>query len=178
MDLMRRIAVSFLPLDLSNVLFSVAITPMVSYLTNPEPILPHRSKYFSEGFAIFTEKGSTGKLCAEGMEKGTFVRKTVAESLCKALGYERVAFSRITNDTESMNNYVRVLDPKAAEISFVRTQCYSKEALYVSCDSLECGIQSASLGPNALSKMAMAGDWPWHVALFRAETHVCDGTLV
>lgn len=151
---------------------------MVSYLTNPEPLLPHRSKFFSEGFAVFTEKGNTGKLCAEGMSKDTFIRKTIAESLCKALGYERVAFSRITNDTETMNNYVRVLDPKAAEISFVRTPCHSREALYVSCENLECGIQSAASNANSLSKMAMPGDWPWHVALFRAETHVCDGTLV
>lgn len=26
--------------------------------------------------------------------------------------------------------------------------------------------------------MASPGDWPWHVALFRDETHVCDGTLI
>lgn len=26
--------------------------------------------------------------------------------------------------------------------------------------------------------MASPGDWPWHVALFRDDTHVCDGTLV
>lgn len=26
--------------------------------------------------------------------------------------------------------------------------------------------------------MASPGDWPWHAALFRDETHVCDGTLV
>lgn len=31
---------------------------------------------------------------------------------------------------------------------------------------------------NSLPKMASPGDWPWHVALFRDETHVCDGTLV
>lgn len=30
----------------------------------------------------------------------------------------------------------------------------------------------------SLSKMAAPGDWPWHVSLFRDETHVCDGTLV
>lgn len=30
----------------------------------------------------------------------------------------------------------------------------------------------------SLSKMANVGDWPWHVALHRDETHVCDGTLV
>lgn len=45
---------------------------------------------------------------------------------------------------------------------------------------IECGVQSV-LSPkhlNSLPKMASPGDWPWHVALFRDETHVCDGTLV
>lgn len=32
--------------------------------------------------------------------------------------------------------------------------------------------------PNNLAKMAAPGDWPWYVALFRADTHVCDGSLV
>lgn len=44
----------------------------------------------------------------------------------------------------------------------------------------ECGVQSV-LSPkhlNSLPKMASPGDWPWHVALFRDETHVCDGTLI
>lgn len=35
-----------------------------------------------------TEKGQTGKLCGEGMESNEYVKSTVAESLCKALGYE------------------------------------------------------------------------------------------
>lgn len=26
--------------------------------------------------------------------------------------------------------------------------------------------------------MAEPGDWPWHVALFKEEIHVCDATLV
>lgn len=91
----------------------------------------------------------------------------------------KVSFSKIINDTEPENNYVRVLDPKAAEISFVRTSCHTRQVLYVSCENLDCGIQSA-VGQNQgiLSKMSMPGDWPWYVALFRAETHVCDGTLV
>lgn len=42
----------------------------------------------------------------------------------------------IRNDTESNTRYVRVLDPKAAEISFVRTQCDKKQALHVSCANL------------------------------------------
>lgn len=69
-------------------LFSVSISPLVSYLTLPTPMIPHRPKFFTEGFAVFSEKGSTGKLCAEGMENNAYVRNTVAESLCKALGFE------------------------------------------------------------------------------------------
>lgn len=69
-------------------LFLVSITPLVSYLEKPIPVIPHRTQFNSEGFAVFTEKGLPGKICAEGMERGSFIRKTVAESLCKALGYE------------------------------------------------------------------------------------------
>lgn len=29
-----------------------------------------------------------------------------------------------------------------------------------------------------LAKMSNYGDWPWHVALFKEEVHLCDGTLV
>jgi hypothetical protein len=96
------------------------------------------------------------------------------------LSYEHVNFSEIRNDTEPSNNFVKVLDPRASEISFIRTQCVNRQALYVSCKNLECGIQSALPGGfgNSLPKMATSGDWPWHVALFRAENHVCDGTLV
>lgn len=47
-----------------------------------------------------------------------------------------MAFSEVRNDTEANTRYVRVLDPKAAEISFVRTTCEKKQALYVSCVNL------------------------------------------
>ncbi|XP_055595404.1 uncharacterized protein LOC129746008 [Uranotaenia lowii] len=159
----------------------LSISPQVTHLTFPAPIVPYRPRFFSEGYAVFSEKGTTGKLCSIGMETNEFVRTTVAESLCKALGYERVDFSEIRNDTEPNTSYVRVLDPRASEISFVRTTCQTKQSLYVSCGQLECGVQSAlpNNGQNVgLSKMAAPGDWPWMVALFRADTHVCDGTLV
>lgn len=44
--------------------------------------------------------------------------------------------SEFRNDTENNTRFVRVLDPKAAEISFVRTTCEGKEALHVSCSQL------------------------------------------
>lgn len=66
----------------------LAISPLVNSLVQPKSLVPHRPQFFHEGFAVFSEKGQTGKLCAEGMESNEFVRSTVAESLCKALGYE------------------------------------------------------------------------------------------
>lgn len=45
-------------------------------------------------------------------------------------------FCEIRNDTEPNTRYVRVLDPKASEISFVRTACEKKQAFYVSCQNL------------------------------------------
>ncbi|XP_055298074.1 uncharacterized protein LOC129566301 [Sitodiplosis mosellana] len=160
----------------------LSIAPLLSELNDPKPLTPQQVKFNSEGFAIFSEKGESGKLCAEGLESPSdkHIQRTVSESLCKALGYEKVAFSEVRNDTEPNTRYVRVLDPKAAEISFVRTTCEKKQALYVSCSNLECGFQSVLSANSAasLSKMAAPGDWPWYVSLHRDETHVCDGTLV
>lgn len=36
----------------------------------------------------------------------------------------------------------------------------------------------SSKGVEGLPKMALHGDWPWHVALFKEDVHVCDGTLI
>lgn len=56
--------------------------------------------------------------------------------LFRFLSYRKVSYSEVRNDTEVNTRYVRVLDPKAAEISFVRTTCEKKQALYVSCANL------------------------------------------
>lgn len=93
--------------------------------------------------------------------------------------FRKVTFAEIRNDTENdQHNYVRVLDPRAAEISFVRTNCARKEAFYLACSHLECGKQSAISNNFQLPKMASPGDWPFHVSLFRKDTHACDGTLI
>lgn len=95
------------------------------------------------------------------------------------------------NDTELNTRYVRVLDPKAAEISFVRTTCERKQALYVSCANLgnaryiyyeslyhfenlplfiiinrlvlisECGLQSILSANSASSLSKMASPGDW-----------------
>lgn len=68
----------------------VSIAPLLSELNDPKPLTPLQMKFNAEGFAIFSEKGESGKLCAEGLEtpNDRDIQKTVAESLCKALGYE------------------------------------------------------------------------------------------
>lgn len=71
----------------------------------------------------------------------TFViaaNENIAEKKCHffLLCYRKVAFSEVRNDTEPNTRYVRVLDPKAAEISFVRTSCEKRQALFVSCANL------------------------------------------
>lgn len=71
-------------------------------------------------------------------------------------------------------------DPLGPEISFFRSSCPSKQVLKVACSNLECGMQSTH-GPDGLatlSKMALHGDWPWHVSLHKENVHICDGTLV
>jgi corin len=83
--------------------------------------------------------------------------------LLLSLFARRVTYSEIRNDTESgHNNYVRVLDPRAAEISFVRTNCAKREAFYLGCSQLECGRQSAFMNDKtgvSMPKMSMPGDW-------------------
>ncbi|XP_067641759.1 uncharacterized protein [Eurosta solidaginis] len=160
----------------------LAIAPLASDLLKPEPMAPYLPRFHSEGFAVFSEKGVVGKLCAEGLEDDSklIVRQTVAESLCKSLGYESVEVFDVRNDNEHVEDYVRVLDPHAPEISFIRTHCQKQQVLYVGCGELQCGLQSV-LSPKqhlSLPKMSSPGDWPWLVALYREDIHVCDGTLI
>lgn len=86
----------------------------------------------------------------------------------------------IKTDPEPSPQYVRMKDPTASEITFIRTSCQSKRVLHVSCSDLECGVQTAhgTQGVQLLNKMSSHGDWPWHAALFKQDVHVCDATIV
>ncbi|XP_037725052.1 uncharacterized protein LOC119556725 isoform X2 [Drosophila subpulchrella] len=161
----------------------LSIAPLAADLLQPEPLVPYLSRFHAAGYAVFSEKGVVGKLCAEGLEGDAklVVRQTVSESLCKSLGYESVEIFDVQNDTEQLSDYVRVLDPHAPEISFIRTHCPRRQVLYVGCGELRCGVQSALFNAKqhlSLPKMSAPGDWPWLVALFREDIHVCDGTLI
>ncbi|XP_066594436.1 atrial natriuretic peptide-converting enzyme [Prorops nasuta] len=147
---------------------------------------PHAAKYSGEGFVVFNEKGTIGKLCTEnlnatlsGKEMET-VLQTAATSLCNLLTYTGVKSVEVRIDNEKDIQYVHMEDPSASEITFVRAPCTSKEVMYIQCSNLECGIQPlrSKGATQGLRKMADPGDWPWHVALFKEDVHVCDATLV
>lgn len=63
---------------------------------------------------------------------------------------------------------------------FLPTECPHKNILHIGCENLECGIQElhTNTGVQGLNKMSNHGDWPWHVALFKDNVHLCDGTLM
>nr|CAH7757069.1 unnamed protein product [Callosobruchus chinensis] len=164
----------------------LSLASSVETIKKTEVITPHATKYNSEGFVIFNEKGEVGKLCTENINRSLPANQTiavlhsVASSLCKTLTYQNVISVNVETDIENNVSYVKMKNPTAPEISFVRSKCPSKQVLKVACADLECGIQSThgSDGLKVLSKMATHGDWPWHAALFKEEVHICDGTLV
>ncbi|XP_074041256.1 atrial natriuretic peptide-converting enzyme isoform X1 [Leptinotarsa decemlineata] len=164
----------------------LSLAPSVDIIQKAEVVTPHLSRYNSEGFIIFNEKGEVGKLCTENINRSLPANQTfavlhaVASSLCKTLTYENVLSVNVEVDFENGISYVRMKNPTAPEISFIRSECPSKQVLKVSCSELQCGIQSTHgpTGIKVLTKMASHGDWPWHAALFKEDVHICDGTLV
>lgn len=77
-------------LNFFKLFHAVSIAPLLTELNDPKPLTPQQARFHSEGFAIFAEKGETGKLCAEGLDTPNEkdIQRTVSESLCKALSYE------------------------------------------------------------------------------------------
>ncbi|KAI4462163.1 transmembrane protease serine [Holotrichia oblita] len=161
------------------------LAPSVKNLTKNWLVSPHLTRYHSSGFVIFNEKGDVGKLCTENLNrslnanKTIVVLQTVAASLCRTLSYKKVSTVHVETDTENGIPYVSMKDPTAAEISFIRGPCNSKQVMKITCDELACGTQAThSSSSSRLNKMAYQGDWPWHAALFKEDVHLCDGTLI
>lgn len=172
----------------------LSLAPTIDSLRKIEVVTPHLPILNSEGFVTFNEKGEVGKLCTENLNN-TYLSPsslkssnnetiellhTVASSLCKTLSFQNVQSVQVETDYEPNVQYVSMKDPQAAEINFIRTPCPTRQVLKVSCSNLECGIQQTHgiNGLKSLGKMSSHGDWPWHVALFKEEAHICDGTLV
>ena len=76
--------------------FIVALAKSVNFLKSQPADTPHSAKYTNEGYVIFNEKGTVGKLCTENLnatlpetELDT-VLQTTAGSLCSLLTYKWV----------------------------------------------------------------------------------------
>ncbi|XP_032513882.2 atrial natriuretic peptide-converting enzyme isoform X1 [Danaus plexippus] len=151
------------------------------------------------GYAVWAERGRVGKICAEPYAHDRKALMNVATSLCTALTFKSAVSAEAVPDAEeepdeknentqtvSQKNepeYVEIVDPAAAEISFVKSDCPQRKVIKIICDQLECGIPSArgagaTLGVQHLPRSARPGDWPWHAALLRTHVHACDALLV
>ncbi|KAL1498247.1 hypothetical protein ABEB36_009077 [Hypothenemus hampei] len=163
----------------------LTLLPKVKEDAKIHKISPHEISYHQEGFVVFNERGDLGKLCVESLNrtlsenKTEEVLSTVAVSLCKALKYQDVKSHQVVKDYEDNISYVKIKDPFAEDLNFIKTKCSSKQVLKVSCENLDCGIQSThSKTSRVLQKMSTHGDWPWHASLFKEEVHICDAILL
>ncbi|XP_045519757.1 atrial natriuretic peptide-converting enzyme [Pieris brassicae] len=145
------------------------------------------------GYAVWAERGRFGKICATPYENDKKALMSVATSLCTALTYKSAIAAEAVPDAEGdseddqKNNYkpeyVEIVNPAAAEISFIKSECPERKVIKIVCDQLECGVPSARglnaiKGVEGLSRSARPGDWPWHAALLRSHVHACDAVLV
>ncbi|KAF7270354.1 hypothetical protein GWI33_016680 [Rhynchophorus ferrugineus] len=163
----------------------LSLVPNLASSTEMISLTPHQIKYEDDGFVTFNEKGSRGRLCTENLNrtlsqnKTEEVLRTVAASLCRALSYQDIRSFQVVRDTDINMQYVKIKDPFADDISFLKTKCNTKQVLKVTCEDLECGIQSTySRSTRILQKLSIHGDWPWHCALFKEDVHICDGVLL
>ncbi|XP_066247689.1 atrial natriuretic peptide-converting enzyme [Euwallacea similis] len=163
----------------------LTLLPSVKMLHNSQQVSPHEISYNSQGFVAFNERGEVGKLCTENLNrtlsenKTEEVLRTVSMSLCKSLKYQDMLSYQIIKDDEDNIPYVKIKDPFADDLTFLKSKCPSKQVLKVTCQDLECGIQSThTRTTRVLQKMSVHGDWPWHVALFKEDVHICDGILL
>ncbi|CAG9783675.1 unnamed protein product [Diatraea saccharalis] len=139
------------------------------------------------GYAVWSERGRDGKICATPFDNDKRALKSVATSLCRAMSFKVATNVEVTQDLEELGDetpeYVEVVDPFAPEISFLKSECPERKIIKIVCDQLECGVPSARgvsarSGVEGLPRAARPGDWPWHAALLRAGVHACDAALL
>lgn len=146
------------------------------------------------GYAVWSERGRSGKICAAPYEQDKRALTSVAASLCRSLTFKTTISAEVVPDAEDhqdensdddseKSEYVEIVDPFAAEISFIKTECPEKRVIRVVCDQLECGVPSArstnaANGVEGLPRSARPGDWPWHATLLRTNVHACDAALI
>ncbi|KAJ2952813.1 hypothetical protein O0L34_g7177 [Tuta absoluta] len=148
------------------------------------------------GYAVWSERGRVGKICASPYETDKRALSGLSTSLCRAMTYKAAISAEVVPDLEEEAledldppiqrdppEYVEVVDPYAPEISFRKSSCPERRVLKVVCDQFECGLPTArgfrsTNGVDGLSRSAQPGDWPWHATLLRQHVHACDAALI
>ncbi|XP_065203065.1 atrial natriuretic peptide-converting enzyme-like [Planococcus citri] len=143
---------------------------------------------YKEGYAVYTRNGTTANICVENDMDDTFsgpILNKIGESLCRNSAYQnvrRVETKSIKNtNLPSSSVFAKLQYKRNVDVSFsLSSNCSSNRLLHVTCTGIECGIQTTRnyISIEGLNKIAKAGDWPWHVALFKDGVHACDATLV
>jgi len=151
-------------------------------------------QYHNEGYLLYQHNGRAGKVCIEGLNKTVpedqieIVIERLANSTCRALEYRKMSWAAVGRDEELEEiQYVGITALQDSD-NFQPMECPSKMVVRMECDDLECGRRPANvhgkigdsneINTNENDITAKHGDWPWHVALFKEGTHVCDGTLI
>ncbi|RVE50116.1 hypothetical protein evm_005322 [Chilo suppressalis] len=92
------------------------------------------------GYAVWSERGRDGKICAAPFDNDRRALKSVATSLCRAMGFKAATNVEVTQDLEELIDenpeYVAIVDPFAPEISFLKTECSERKVIKIVCDQL------------------------------------------
>nr|CAG4638255.1 EOG090X019S [Cyclestheria hislopi] len=147
-------------------------------------------QYFQEGYVVFSEGNSTGKICVDSLNSSSLsparqqsFLEMFGESACRSMSYRTMEHVTVRIDNERSVDYAHLTEPARWRATFVRAPCRSRQVLHLTCSELECGIRPVHVHPdrpgNHLTMLpASHGDWPWLAALIRDGVHACDGTLI
>ena len=90
-------------------------------------------QYYDNGYLVYQEKGESGKVCADYMNKtvpkeevGRVLEK-LGKSMCNMLEYRTLQSIDVVQDTEENEvRYVDMIGPMSKERSFITVPCPSR----------------------------------------------------
>lgn len=147
-------------------------------------------QYYQSGYLTYQDSGEVGRVCADHINSSVTntdeVLARLGESTCAMLEYQELVDINIIVDTdiESKTKYVDIVSPISADKNFINADCSQRNVVNITCDKLQCGQRPSYVPDEFRSRLesrrdiAVHGDWPWMVALYKNGLHVCDATLV
>ena len=128
---MKKDAVSYYfnhkSLSISSLFFHlVALAPHMDFAS-------YVHQYYDNGYLVYQEKGESGKVCADYMNKtvpkeevGRVLEK-LGKSMCNMLEYRTLQSIDVVQDTEENEvRYVDMIGPMSKERSFITVPCPSR----------------------------------------------------